>query len=152
MGSVGVNVGVVVLPELVDCFGMGFGVGLIIRVDHVAGVTLRSAITSTRQCSCSREPGLQAVREELRRRAGESSEETNTVDAKAIEHGQEDCVVVLLELVGSVGTMHGVGLIVRVDHVARTAILGGEDIGRFGLVVENSFDSDQVSHKSMDDV
>lgn len=48
--------------------------------------------------------------------------------------------------------MLGVGLIVGVDHVARTIILGGEDISRLGLAVRNLSELDQVRLKSMDAV
>lgn len=75
-------------------------------------------------------------------------EDAKAVDAEALRHGQDDCVVVLLELV-AVGAILGVGLVIRVDHVARTTLLGGEDISVRGLAVENPSGFDQVRLKGM---
>ena len=77
-------------------------------------------------------------------------EDTNAVNTKALREEDDNSVVVLLELLGSVGMMFGVGLIVRVDHVTRTAILGGEDISALSLAVENPFGFDEVRLEGMD--
>jgi len=43
----------------------------------------------------------------------------------------------------------GVDLVVRDDHVARTALLGGEDIGRLSLAVDNPSGFNQMRLKGV---
>lgn len=73
-------------------------------------------------------------------------EDTDAVYTKALREEDDNSVVVL----PAVGTMFGIGLIVRVDHVTRTAILAGEDISGLSLAVENPFGFDEVRLEGMD--
>jgi len=75
-------------------------------------------------------------------------EDANVIGAEALGHGQDDGVVVLLELVGSVGAVL-VDLVVRVDHVARLALLV-KDVGGLGLTVEHPSGFNQIRLKGVD--
>ena len=74
--------------------------------------------------------------------------DANAIGAEALEHSQDDGVVGLLELVDSVGVIL-VDLVVRVDHVARLALLV-KDVGELGLTVEYPSGFNQERLKGMD--
>jgi len=74
-------------------------------------------------------------------------EDANAVSAEALGPGQDNGVVVLLELVGSVGAVP-VDLVVRVDHVARLALLV-KDVGGLGLTVEHPSGFNQMRLKGV---